>query len=137
MPRYRRKNAVKILFTVYRQNLTVMLRYRRKNTVKIWFTVYRQNLTVKKRKTVYRQKLTVMLRYRRKNTVKILFTVYRQKRYRQKRENRLPPKSHRHVGLPSRPSPSKTSSPNTSLKICREVFGNDIFDGLGRDGKAT
>ena len=34
-----------------------------------------------------------MLRYRRKNTVKIRFTVYRQKRYRQKRENRLPPKT--------------------------------------------
>ena len=47
-----------------RQKLTVMLRYRRKNTVKIWFTVYRQNVTVKKGKTVYRQKVTVMLRYR-------------------------------------------------------------------------
>ena len=118
-----------------------MLRYRRKNTVKIWFTVYRQkltvnnekpstaknlpsccvtavkipskfdlpstakNVTVKKRKTVYRQKLTVMLRYRRKNTVKNWFTVYRQKRYRQKRENRLPPKSYRHAALPSRPRP--------------------------------
>ena len=64
MPRYRRKNAVKILFTVYRQNLTVMLRYRRKNTVKIWFTVYRQKLTVENGKTVYRQKVTVMWRYR-------------------------------------------------------------------------
>ena len=43
-----------------------------------------------------------MLRYRRKNTIKIGFTVYRQKRYRQKRENRLPPKSYRHVTLPSK-----------------------------------
>ena len=23
------------------------------------------------------------------------------------------------------------------VEICREVFGNDIFDGLGRDGNAT
>ena len=32
--------------TVYRQKLTVMLRYRRKSAVKIWFTVYRQKLSV-------------------------------------------------------------------------------------------
>ena len=56
-----------------------------------------------------------MLGYRRKSTVKIWFTVYRQKRYRQKRENRLPTKRYRHVALPSRPSPSKMSLPNTSL----------------------
>ena len=56
-----------------------------------------------------------MLRYCRKNTVKISFTVFHQKRYRQKRENRLLPKRYRHVGLPSRPSPSKISLPNTSL----------------------
>ena len=37
------------------------------------------------------------------------------KSYRQKRENRPPPKSYRHVALPSRPSPSKISLPNTAL----------------------
>ena len=37
------------------------------------------------------------------------------KRYRQKREHRLPSKSYRHVALPSRPSPSKISLPNTAL----------------------
>ena len=27
--------------------------------------------------------------------------------------------------------------PHFDVKISREVFGNDIFDGLGRDGNAT
>ena len=34
-----------------------MLRYLLKNTLKILFTVYRQKVTVKKGRTVYRQKL--------------------------------------------------------------------------------
>ena len=50
MLRYRRKNTVKIWFTVYRQKLTIMLRYRRKNTVKNWFTVTAKNLPSKNEK---------------------------------------------------------------------------------------
>ena len=47
--------------------------------------------------------------------LKKIFTVYRRSATVKKRENRLPPKSNRHVALPSNPSPSKISLPNTAL----------------------
>ena len=77
MLRYRRKNTVKILFTVYSLKLTVKKRKpsTAKNLPSCCVAAVKipskfdlpstaKNVTVEKWKTVYRQKVTVMFRYR-------------------------------------------------------------------------
>ena len=62
------------------------------------------------------------MHYRRKNTAIFWFYRFRQSRYRQKRENRQPPKNYCRMAIPPRLCPPKKPLPTTTLKKMYNLF---------------
>ena len=99
--------------TAYHQKITAVLHYL-KIPLYFGFTASAKVITAEKWKTAYRQKITAVLHYRRKNTAIFLFHRFRQSGYRQKRENRQPPKNYRLMAIPPRLRPPKKTLPTTT-----------------------
>ena len=79
------------------------------------FTASAKAVTAEKWKNAYPQKIAAVLHYRRKPPY-FGFTASA-KKYRQKRENRQPPKNYRRMAIPPRLCPPKKPLPTTTLLI--------------------